>query len=169
MAYKMGRKILVVSDSHGRMDYLRKAIEAFGPRGRDLEMMIHLGDIQCPVEQITGMVDCPVEIVRGNNDFNPELPGTKLVEIGDEVAMITHGHRYGCYHGTEEMKELAAANGAGMVLFGHTHKPLLEVDGEVKAMNPGSISLPRQEGYCPTYLVITIEEDGRMNFSIVEM
>ena len=81
MAYKMGRKILVVSDSHGRMDYLRKAIEAFGPRGRDLEMMIHLGDIQCPVEQITGMVDCPVEIVRGNNDFNPELPGTKLVEI----------------------------------------------------------------------------------------
>lgn len=95
MAYKMGRKILVVSDSHGRMDYLRKAIEAFGPRGRDLEMMIHLGDIQCPVEQITGMVDCPVEIVRGNNDFNPELPGTKLVEIGDEVAMITHGHRYG--------------------------------------------------------------------------
>lgn len=49
MAYKMGRKILVVSDSHGRMDYLRKAIEAFGPRGRDLEMMIHLGDIQCPV------------------------------------------------------------------------------------------------------------------------
>ena len=169
MAYRMGRKILVVSDSHGRMDYLRKAIEAFGPRGRDLEMMIHLGDIQCPVEQITGMVDCPVEIVRGNNDFNPELPGTKLVEIGDEVAMITHGHRYGCYHGTEEMKELAAANGAGMVLFGHTHKPLLELDGEVKAMNPGSISLPRQEGYCPTYLVITIEEDGRMNFSIVEM
>ena len=133
----MGRKILVVSDSHGRMDYLRKAIEAFGPRGRDLEMMIHLGDIQCPVEQITGMVDCPVEIVRGNNDFNPELPGTKLVEIGDEVAMITHGHRYGCYHGTEEMKELAAANGAGMVLFGHTHKPLLELDGEGQSHESG--------------------------------
>lgn len=169
MAYKMGRKILVVSDSHGMMDYMKKAIEVFGPRGRDLEMLIHLGDIQCPVEEITGMVDCPVEIVKGNNDYYSDLPRAKLIEIGDETALITHGHRYGCQRGTEEMKELAAANGASMVLFGHTHKPLLELDGEVKAMNPGSISLPRQEGRCPTYLVITIEEDGRMNFSIVEM
>lgn len=165
----MARKILVVSDSHGKNDNLKKAIEVFGHKGRELDMLIHLGDIQCPEDNITGLVNCPVEIVRGNNDMNPNLPATKLIRIADETALITHGHRYGCYMGTDQMKELAEANGASIVLYGHTHVPMLELHSKIKVMNPGSISLPRQEGHRPTYLVITIEDDGRKNFVVVTM
>ena len=132
-------------------------------------MLIHLGDIQGSLESIEQLVDCPVEAVSGNCDYAPGLQGTKLIQIGKEKALITHGHRYGCKMGTGAMKELAKANGAGMVLFGHTHMPLLENFSDMKVMNPGSISLPRQEGHRPTYLVITIEEDERMNFAIVTM
>lgn len=165
----MSRKILVVSDSHGNNSNLRKAIEAFGPRGEQLEMLIHLGDIQGSLEAIERLVDCPVEAVSGNGDFIPGLPGTKIISIGKEKALITHGHRYGCKMGTGKMRELAEANGAGMVLFGHTHIPLLENFSDMKIMNPGSISQPRQEGHRPTYLVITIEEDEHMEFAIVTM
>lgn len=165
----MSKKILVVSDSHGNTTNLRKAIEAFGPRGEQLEMLIHLGDIQGSLETIERLADCPVEAVRGNCDYDPDLQGTKLISIGNEKALITHGHRYGCNSSTAAMKELAKENGAGMVLFGHTHVPLLENFSDMKVMNPGSISLPRQEGHRPIYLVITIEEDGRMEFSIVTM
>lgn len=165
----MARKILVVSDSHGYNTNLRKAIEAFGPRGEQLEMLIHLGDIQGSLESIEKLVDCPVEAVSGNCDFAPELQGTKIISIGKEKALITHGHRYGCKSGTGAMKELAKANGAGIVLFGHTHMPLLENYSDMKVMNPGSISMPRQDGRRPTYLVITIEEDEHLEFAIVTM
>lgn len=165
----MSKKILVVSDSHGNNTNLRKAVEVFGPRGAQLEMLIHLGDIQGSLEGIQRLVDCPVEAVSGNCDFIPGLPGTKLIQIGKEKALLTHGHRYGCKFGTGTMRELAKANGAGMVLFGHTHMPLMENFSDMKIMNPGSISLPRQEGHRPTYLVITIEEDEHLEFAIVTM
>lgn len=165
----MSRKILVVSDSHGDNTNLRKAIQFFGDRGKELEMLIHLGDIQGSLEGIQNLVDCPVEAVSGNCDFIPGLPATKLISIGKETALITHGHRYGCKWGTEQMKELARANGAGIVLFGHTHMPLMENFSDIKVMNPGSIFRPRQDGHRPTYLVITIEEDECLEFAIVTM
>lgn len=165
----MARKILVVSDTHGNNTNLRKAVNAFGPRGEQLEMLIHLGDIQGSLEGIEHLVDCPVEAVSGNCDFIPGLAGTKLISIGRKKALITHGHRYGCKMGTGAMRELAEANSADMVLFGHTHMPLIENYPDMKIMNPGSISQPRQEGHRPTYLVITVEEDEHMEFAIVTM
>ncbi len=165
----MAGKILVVSDSHGNNVNLKKAIAAFGKRGEMLKMLIHLGDIQGSLESIERLADCPVEAVSGNCDFIAGLPGTKLVQIGREKALITHGHRYGCKYGTGQMRELAKANGAGIVLFGHTHMPYMEHFPDMRVMNPGSISLPRQEGHRPTYLVITEKEDAHLEFVIVTM
>ena len=68
----MAKKILVVSDSHGNNTNLKKAVRAFGPRGEQLEMLIHLGDIQGSLEGIERLVDCPVEAVSGNCDFIPD-------------------------------------------------------------------------------------------------
>ena len=164
----MSKKILVVSDSHGVNMNLRKAIAAFGKRGEQLEMLLHLGDVGSH-SGIQKLVDCPVVAVRGNCDNNSELPGTQVVSIGKETAWLTHGHLYGCKMGTERMKEAARENGASIVIFGHTHMPLMENFSDMKVMNPGSISMPRQEGGCPTYLVITIEEDGHLEFAIVAM
>ncbi|MCD7826803.1 MAG: metallophosphoesterase [Clostridiaceae bacterium] len=165
----MARKILVVSDSHGRNGNLQKAVSLFGEKGEELEMLIHLGDMGGLYSEIRNMVSCPLEAVRGNGDFNQELPISKLITIGDQTALITHGHRYNCKAGTDAMRGLARANGASMVFFGHTHQPLVEIQPEIKMLNPGSITLPRQPGYRPTYMVVTIEEDGRIQFSVVEM
>ena len=165
----MAKKVLVVSDSHGRNENLRRAISVFGPAGEQLSMLIHLGDMQCPVEKLQEMVQCPVEAVKGNCDIFGDLPMTRLIELGREKVLLTHGHRYNCKWSTEPMKELAQANGAGVVLFGHTHVPLVDRSPDVKLMNPGSISEPRQEGRRPTYLVITIEEDGHLEFAVVAM
>lgn len=165
----MSKKILVVSDSHGNNDNLKKAISNFGPKGKDLEMLIHLGDMQCPLDNIKALVDCPVKAVRGNCDFSSEVPGTDLVMIGGEKAMITHGHRYHCKYNTELMEEIARENGATIVMFGHTHEPMVEGHGGIMVVNPGSISEPRQAGHRPTYLVITLEDDGRKDFVVVTM
>lgn len=160
----MSQKILIVSDSHGRENNLKRAVQNMG---KHLDLLIHLGDSQRDPDQLTGMVDCPVEMVKGNSDGMFMLPASKLIEIGSHKALLTHGHRYGGSAGIPQMVEMAQANGADIVMFGHTHIPLLEQEDGVTVLNPGSISQPRQEGGRPSYMVMTIEEDGRTEYATI--
>ena len=165
----MSKKILVVSDSHGYNGNLLQALSHFGENGRELEMLIHLGDSQGTLDELEGLVDCPMKAVRGNCDYSMDLPLLDFVQIGGEKAMITHGHKYSCNYSEEMLVETAKANGASIVMYGHTHIPVVtSIDG-VMVLNPGSISLPRQQSRKPSYLVITLEDDGRKNFVVVEM
>lgn len=162
----MSMKILIVSDTHGVNSNLRKAIKNMGEH---LDLMIHLGDSMCEPEVIEGLVNCPVEIVRGNCDSNFRLQGAKLIDIAEHKAFITHGHNYNAKWSTDTMKEMARENGADIVMFGHTHEPLIDKYSDIVVLNPGSLTQPRQEGRLPTYIVMTVEDDGRTDYSLVTM
>lgn len=162
----MSMKVLIVSDSHGDNTNLKKAIQNMGDY---LDLMIHLGDMQCDVDVIKGLVKCPVEFVKGNCDGMLGVPAAKLIDIAHHKVFITHGHIYGGKWGIETMKDIARENGADVVMFGHIHEPLIEPYSDVAVINPGSISRPRQEGHRPTYAVMTIEDDGRTDYVLVTM
>ena len=98
-----------------------------------------------------------------------ELQGAKLIQIGGHKVFITHGNHYGGEFGIPTMREIAKENGADIVMFGHSHKPVIEKSGDVTVINPGSISRPRQDGFRPTYMVMNIEDDGRTDFVLVTM
>lgn len=160
----MSQKILIVSDSHGKDRYLKQAIQNMG---KYLDRMIHLGDSQIPADMLAGMVNCPVDMVRGNCDGLSKLPAAKLVDIGSHKALLTHGHIYGGKAGIPQMREMAKENGADIVMFGHIHEPLLEQEDGITVLNPGSISQPRQDGRRPTYMVMTLEDDGRVEYATI--
>ena len=163
----MRRKILIVSDSHGKEENLRKAVANMAGT---MDGMIHLGDSLCSPERMEEIAGCPVEMVRGNCDGSLYgLPGSKLIEIGPYKAFLTHGHQFGGAWGVESMKEAARENGAQIVMFGHTHEPMIEPYGDVAVINPGSISQPRQEGHRPTYVVMNIEEDGSADYVLAHL
>ncbi|MCH5267167.1 MAG: metallophosphoesterase [Lachnospiraceae bacterium] len=157
-------KILVVSDTHGRNTNLKKAILNMG---NYLDLMIHLGDSECYSDEIEKMVSCPVEMVKGNCDGLSKLPGAKLIDIGSHKALLTHGHMYGGKTGIGSMRDIARENGADIVMFGHIHEPIIDESEDVVVLNPGSLSQPRQEGHRPTYLVMSVEDDGRTDYSVV--
>ena len=50
-------------------------------------------------------------------------------------------------------------------MYGHTHKPVVDREGSVIAVNPGSLSYPRQEGRRPSYIIMEAEEE-EVRFSI---
>ena len=163
----MRRKILIVSDSHGKMQNLRKAVDNMAGT---MDRMIHLGDSLCSLETMEEIAGCPVDIVKGNSDsIMCAFPFSKVVQIEQYTAFLTHGHKYGGKWGIDAMKEDARANGAGILMFGHTHEPMIEPYGDVVVLNPGSISQPRQEGHQPTYIVMTVEEDGRAEYVLVHL
>lgn len=155
-------KVLIVSDSHGRDNWLEWAIERVKP----IDLMIHLGDFEGSEDYIRQIAPCPVQFVSGNNDYFTDVEREKIIHIGKYTAFITHGHRYRVNFETKTLKEEGMASGADIVMFGHTHRPLLDFTGPVTAINPGSITQPRQEGRIPTFVVMEIDREGEAHYTL---
>jgi hypothetical protein len=155
-------RILVVSDTHRKNDNYLKVVENIGK----LDLVIHLGDVEGSEYIIQEAVDCPVEIVAGNNDFFSDLPSEKRIQVGKYNVMITHGHRYYIGMGNEMLKREAIASGADIVMYGHTHKPVIDISKNIMAINPGSLSYPRQANRRPSYIIMDIGDDGEAKFEI---
>ena len=129
-------------------------------------MLIHLGDVERCEDYIEVIAECPVEVVAGNNDFYTNLPMEREIMIGKYRALLTHGHYYYVNGGMSHIKRAIEERNLDIVMFGHTHRPLLEMYGEAVILNPGSISYPRQEGRNPSYMIMDIDEAGEAHFSV---
>lgn len=155
-------KILIVSDSHGECFFLERAILRAAP----MDYMIHLGDVEGDEEYIREIAQCPVYIVAGNNDFFSREPREQMIQLGNYHILLTHGHRYGVYSGLEVLKKKGLELGAHIAMYGHTHMPRIDLDGEIWTINPGSISRPRQEGRKPSYIIMEIDPFGKAHFEL---
>ena len=155
-------KILIVSDTHRKNENYMKALQKTG----SLDLVIHLGDIEGSEYTIQEAAGCPVEMVAGNNDFFSNLPSEKTLQIGRYCVMITHGHHYYINMGNEMLKKEAIVQGADIVMYGHTHKPVIDISNKIIAINPGSLSYPRQENRKPSYIVMEVDERGEAKFEL---
>lgn len=150
-------KVLVVSDSHGRNENLRRVFERAGA----FDAFIHLGDSQMSEKKLKGLCSCPVYAVSGNCDMDRHLPRHLILELGEHRAYLTHGHMQYVSSGLDCLIREAEQCGCDVVMFGHTHMPLIDYTCPgMLLLNPGSISMPRQPGYERSYMIIEIT-DGR--------
>lgn len=160
-------RILIVSDTHRRDGNLMQVIQEESP----FDMMIHLGDAEGSEEFIPEWVgmsspNARIEMVQGNNDFFSDLDREREIEIGPYKALITHGHYYSVSVGYEHLEEEALSRGMDIVMYGHTHRPVVEVGEKITVLNPGSLSYPRQEGRRPSYIMMTIDGRGHADYKI---
>ena len=151
---------MIVRDTHGRHNGLDRALQEAG----DIDMLIHLGDVEGGEEYIDTVVDCEKHIVRGNNDFFSDLPREEEFYIGKYKIFITHGHSYYVSLDPEYIREEGKARKADIVMFGHTHRPFFEEMDEIIVLNPGSLSFPRQEGRKGSYMIMETDGEGRPYF-----
>lgn len=158
-------RILIVSDTHRKNDNYFRVLQKM----KKLDMVIHCGDVEGSEYALSEAADCPVLMVSGNNDFFTQLPREQELNIGDYKVWVTHGHNYLVSLGTERIKQEAKARGVQIVMFGHTHRPCLEQDDELIAVNPGSLSYPRQDGHKPTYALMELDKHGEVHFTIAHL
>ena len=158
-------RILIVSDTHRKNDNYLKILS----RQDHLDMVIHCGDVEGSEYAISQAADCPVIMVSGNNDFFSELPRESAVDIGGKKVWITHGHNYYVSMSVETLKQEARSRGADVVMFGHTHKPYLEIEEDLVTLNPGSLSYPRQEGRKPSFAIMETDRFGKWHYWISYM
>ena len=143
-------RVLLVSDSHGRNQNMEKVIRKASP----VDLLIHLGDLEGSEGYLEAIAPCPVEMVAGNNDFFSRLPREKVITIGRHQIFMTHGHNYYVNYGYGELRAAAKSRGCDYAFFGHIHRPVLDDTEEVTVVNPGSISLPRQDNRRPSYAIL---------------
>lgn len=155
-------KILIISDTHGRNHNIFNTIERVGP----VDLLIHLGDFGGGEDYIESMLPFHTEMVSGNNDFYNGLPKEKIIHVGKYTILLTHGHRYGVNYNTSEILETAIKNQVDIVMFGHTHIPMIDLSREVWLINPGSLSLPRQYGRIPTFIIMEIDGNEEAHFTL---
>lgn len=131
-------KILVLSDSHSMLSFMRRCVETVDP-----DVIIHLGDYfedgAALKEEFPGI---PFYQVPGNCDRYRCLPSQPeiLVEtIGGVSFYLTHGHRHNVKLSVGALLRDARKCRADAVLYGHTHMAdcCQEKDG-LWVMNPGS-------------------------------
>ena len=155
-------KILIVSDTHKSHRNLERVLE----KNRNLDLFIHLGDVEGAEDYIEALVDCPVHMVGGNNDFFSDLPREEEFMIGSRHVFITHGHYYGVAMGEEHLAREARERGADIVMYGHTHRPFLREEDGLVVLNPGSIAYPRQIERKASYMVMELDENDKMFFEL---
>lgn len=155
-------KILIISDTHRNLTNLETILDRVKP----IDRLIHLGDAEGQDDMIAEMAGCPMDIVLGNNDFFSCLEKEKELEIGQYKILITHGHYYYVNMGLADIAEEGRARGMDIVMFGHTHRPLIEIEDDIVILNPGSVSYPRQEGKRPSYIIMELDENGEARFEL---
>ena len=141
-------KILVLSDSHGAIEPMERAVEQSAPR-----LILHLGDCWRDAERLQGRFPrIPLQQVPGNCDFRSEEPSERLLCLEDFRILMCHGHTYGVKQSLTAAGFAAEEKNLDLFLFGHTHRPLVDRRGKTLFLNPGSIGDWRQ----PTYGLVTI-------------
>lgn len=154
-------KILVVSDCHGRSQNFKDAIAIEKP-----DRIYHLGDSQGVEDSLWMATDVPVEWVAGNNDWGSNMPSEVVLELGNHVLLLTHGHYYHVLSGVSMLAKAAKDKGCDVALYGHTHVPGIDNYAGIICANPGSITQPRQASREHTYMIITVDEAGELRFDL---
>ncbi|QTL98998.1 YfcE family phosphodiesterase [Iocasia frigidifontis] len=130
-------KIGVISDTH-IPSKAKKIPDIVFDKFRDIDLIIHAGDITsqevlddlavlAPVKAVYGNVD-PPELCRG-------LPERLRIELNGYQIGVTHGHNLKG-HIMERIAYVFPK--ADIIIFGHTHRPCNEVINGQLYFNPGS-------------------------------
>lgn len=161
-------KILVMSDSHGRRDLVKKIIQ----KHEDTAMVLHLGDVLEDVSDMPPLFpDRKFVWVRGNCDVYRDDPLHTCVTVDGVTLFMAHGHSFAVHYGLTALTQEALRRGAQICLYGHTHVPCNRYQNGLYIMNPGSLSRPRDSsraGYglieiCPEGIMTSLVTlDGRV-------
>jgi uncharacterized protein len=150
----------VISDTHmytgGRRELHPEIIRLF--QRAEVDLMIHLGDAnsRSVLEEIAEIA--PLIAVPGNNDddeLHHILSETTRIQVGRFTFGLIHGH------GGRSARDEAIRRWVGKVdcvLFGHSHKPLLEKARDTVLFNPGSATERRWNPHFGVGLLRVTEE-----------
>jgi len=166
-------KILIASDIHGSAYYCEKMLDAYEKERAD--KLLLLGDIlyhgprndlpkdYAPKTVIAMLNERKEEIlcVRGNCDTEVDQMVLEFPILAEYCILYTEGHMVFATHGHNfNEQKLPMLKKGDILLHGHTHVPVCKETDSYVYINPGSISIPKENSW-HGYLIL---EDGRFTW-----
>ncbi|MGQ0643225.1 MAG: metallophosphoesterase family protein [Gemmatimonadaceae bacterium] len=149
----------LISDTHGLLrPQVHKALAG-------VELILHAGDVGGEEILMELGVIAPVRAVAGNCD-DPTALGIPLaldIDLDGVQVHVSHGHELG----VPRPARLFEKYPADVIIYGHTHRPLVERRGTRLAVNPGAAG-QRRFDLRPSVARLTLE-DGASDVRIVEL
>ena len=150
----------LISDTHGllRAD-VHRALTG-------VSLILHAGDV-CGDEILMELdLFAPTVAVFGNCDPHDEPRLVRQVERVERGVRIhvSHGHELG----VPTVSGLLATYDADVIVYGHTHRPLIARAGDRLVVNPGAAG-PRRFDIAPSVARLTITPDGQADVELVEL
>ena len=152
-------RIGLISDTHG----LVRAEVHEGLAG--VELILHAGDVGGDEILDELSIIAPVHAVYGNTDpqDNPRLPAAIDMVVDGVRIHVSHGHELG----VPKPVKLLARYAADVIVYGHTHEPLVtRADGRL-VVNPGAAG-PARFDIKPSVAILEIN-GGSANARIVPL
>ena|SRR5687767_4976795 len=149
----------LISDTHGLLrPGVHTALEG-------VDLIIHAGDVGGSDILDELRLIAPVHAVYGNTDpaGDPNLQGELTIPLDGIEVHVSHGHELG----SPTPEKLVAAYHHQVIIYGHTHLPLIERIGEQLVVNPGAAG-PRRFKLAPSVARMTIA-GGRAEVEIVSL
>ena len=149
-------KLMIASDIHGSAFYCKELLKAF--ENEHADKILLLGDIlyhgprndlpkdYAPKEVIAMLNGIKEYIicVRGNCDTEVDQMVLEFPVLGEQALLYIDGTEMLAVHGH---KPFPAVKPGTFILSGHTHVPKLEEKDGVTYMNPGSVSIPKENSH----------------------
>jgi putative phosphoesterase len=128
-----------------------------------VDLILHAGDVggRAVLDELAAIA--PVRAVYGNTD-SPGEPGLEArfaIDIEGLSVHVSHGHELG----SPTAQKLLARYTADVIVFGHTHEPLVERSGRRLVVNPGAAG-PRRFNVKPSVARMTVAK-GEVDVEIV--
>jgi putative phosphoesterase len=151
-------RVGLISDTHGLIR--AEALAALD----GVEIILHAGDVggHSVLRELAAIA--PVHAVYGNTDDPIQgLPQRVDLTLGGLKVHVSHGHEVGSPTPERLVREYAA----DVIVFGHTHKPLIDTVGKTLVVNPGAAGPRRFK--LPITMAELIIKDGAVAARIVDL
>ena len=160
-------QIGILSDSHGRQDNVRRALDSLRRRG--ITTVLHCGDIDDP-DTVLLFRGWAAHFVFGNCDWDREALRAAMAEAGATLhehfgSLELGGVRLAFVHGDDKglLDDLGACGHYDFVFYGHTHHAEEHTTGPTRVINPGALHRARPKSFAildlPSRVVETVEVD----------
>jgi putative phosphoesterase len=140
-------RIGLIADTHGLMR--PEAAQALA----GVDLILHAGDVGGRAVIAWLEAIAPVRAVSGNTDGHGEYPASFACLLEGTRIHVSHGHEVG----RPTPERLAAKYTADVIVYGHTHRPLVQNVGATLVINPGAAG-PRRFDLHPSVAILTLPE-----------
>jgi putative phosphoesterase len=149
-------RIGVVADTHCP-EFIDRLPDRLFEVLRGVDLIVHAGDVVSGATLRDLGRLAPVEAVRGDHDRElTTLPFSRELVVEGKRIVLVHGNRsrwieepqtflwtvsLGSYHPHHRLPALLRRRfpAADVIVYGHTHRPLIDRDGKALVFNPGGV------------------------------